>query len=233
MVTFFAAAGRYELRQSQDGQYPVVILRDQEYALDIWEMIIWSSLMWRVLTYDELHREFYAKEREAHVLSDISLEGYLKRLQQRGLVVSGRGYTAVEALYDLVAKLYVFPLREGLLTKLAAFFHLTFDRKVPFAVTRKIFVPPLMTPLEEQLFALAEQALLTAEELIRCVDGGVTDISTEQKLLTALYPDGPPAPGEGSCFDFALSPNRLKVTEAIVNLYLQKLILFEPMKDQL
>jgi len=228
MVVFFAAAGRYELRRSPEGQYPVVLLHDQEHALDIWEMILWSSLMWRVLTYDELHREFYAKEREVHVLSDISLEGYLERLRQRGLVVSGRGYIAREALFDLVAKLYVVPLREGLLTKLAAFLHLTFDRKVPFAVTRKIFAPPRMTSLEQQLFALAEQALLTTDELIRCVDSGATDISTEQKLLTALYPDGPPAPNEICCFDYALSPNRLKVTEAIVNLYLQKKILFEP-----
>ena len=228
MVTFYAAAGRYKLRRSLEGQHPVVILRDKEYALDIWEMILWSSLMWRVLNFDELHKEFYAKEREAHVLSDISLEGYLKRLQQRGLVVSGRGYTAGEALFALVAKLYVFPLREGLLTKLAAFLHLTFDRKIPFAVTRKIFAPPHMAPMEQRLFALAEQALLTTEELIRCVDGNATDISTERKLLTALYPDGPPAPDEGSCFDYALSPNRLKVTEAVVNLYLQKLILLEP-----
>jgi len=229
MVTFYAAAGRYELRHAPEGQYPVVILRDKEYGLDIWEMILWSSLMWRVLNFDELHREFYAKEREAHVLSDISLEGYLKRLRQRGLVVSGRGYTAVEALYDLVGKLYVFPLREGFLTKLAAFLHLTFERKVPFAVTRKIFAPPRMTPMEQRLFTLAEQARLTTRELIRCVDGGVTDISTERKLLTALYPDGPPAPSEDVNFDYALSPNRLKVTEAVVNLYLQKLVLFEPL----
>ena len=43
----------------------------------------------------------------------------------------------------------------------------------------------------------------------------------------ALYPDGPPVPGEGSCFGYALSSNRLNVTKAVVNLYLQKLILFE------
>jgi hypothetical protein len=228
MVTFFAAAGRYELRRTPEGQYPVVILRDREFALDIQEMILWSSLMWSVLTFDGLRRAFYRKEREAHVLGDSSLEGYLRRMRQRGLVVSGRGYTAEEALYDLVAKLYVFPLREGLFTKLAAFLHLTFDRKIPFAVTRKIFSPPRMVPMEQRIFTLAEQALLTTEELVRCVDGNVMDISTEQKLLTAMYPNGAPTPNEGVCFDYALSPNRLQVTEAVVNLYLQKLILFEP-----
>ena len=228
MVTFFAAAGRYELRRAPEGQYPVVILRNEEYVLDIQEMILWSSLMWSVLTYDELLREFSRKEREAHVTSDISFDGYLKRLQRRGLIVSGRGYTAAEALYALVAKLYVFPLREGLLVKLSAFVHLTFERNVPLATTMKIFIPPRMSPLERQLFALAEQALLTTEELIRCVDGHVSDISTEHKLLAALYPDGPPTPAEGTNFDYALSPNRLKVTEAVVNLYLQKRILFEP-----
>jgi len=228
MVTFFAAAGRYELRRTPEGQYPVVILREEEHMLGIQEMILWSSAMWSVLTYDELLREFGRKEREAHVLGDVSFDGYLKRLMQRGLIVSGRGYTAAEALYALVAKLRVFPLREGLPVKLAAFIHLTFERKLPFASTRKIFAPPRMTPLKQQVFALSEQALLTTEELIRLVDGQIMDISTEHKLLAALYPDGPPIPESGVNFDYALSPNRLKVTEAVVNLYLQKRFLLEP-----
>ena len=62
-----------------------------------------------------------------------------------------------------------------------------------------------------------EQALLTTEELIRLVDQDVMDISTEHKLLAALYPDGPPTPEKGVNFDYALSPNRL-----------QKRILLEP-----
>ena len=228
MVTFFAAAGRYELRHTPEGQYPVVILREEEHVLDIQEMILWSSAMWSVPAYDELLREFARKEREAHVLGDVSFNGYLKRLMQRGLVVSGRGYTAAEALYALVAKLRVFPLREGLPVKLAAFIHLTFERKLPLAVTKKIFARTQMTPLEQSLFALSEQALLTTEELIRLIDQDVKDISTEAKLLTTLYPGGPPAPEKGVNFDYALSPNRLEVTQAVVNLYLQKRILFEP-----
>ena len=178
MVTFYTAVGRYELRNGSSGQYPIVISKRKEYILSIQEMILWSSLMWNIHTGSELCKIFYQKEYDAHVLGDAEFEDYLIRLERRGLIVSGCGYTAVEALYMLVSKLYVIPLSESLLTKLGAFLHLTFRRKVPFSVTREIFSLPKLNPDEKRLLSLARQANLTTEELIRCVDNRAKDIST-------------------------------------------------------
>lgn len=228
MVVFYTALGRYELRNTDCGSHPVVIANRKEYCLSIGEMLIWSSLMWSVYTFDELKKIFYQKEREAHVLGDAGFEDYLARLERRGLVSSGKGYTAMEALYDLIARLYIIPVSESLWTKLGAFLHLTLRRRIPFAVTKKIFADPQLNREEKLLLMLTRQAALTAEDLIRCVDSDAKDISTESKLMTALYPDGIPAPGSRTCFTGLASPNRIPVTQTVVNLYLRKQILFEP-----
>ena len=228
MIIFYTAVGRYELRNNQNGSHPVVILNRQEHSLSIQEMIIWSGLMWSVHTFDELKGIFHQKEREVRVLGDADFEDYLTRLERRGLIASGKGYTAIEALYSLVAKLYVIPLSESLWTKASAFLHLTFRRRIPFAVTKKIFADPHLKPEEKSLLTLAKQAALTTEDLIRCVDSNATDISTESKLMVALYPDGIPDAGSRTCFSELTSPNRIPVTQSVVNLYLRKQILFEP-----
>lgn len=228
MVTFYAALGRYELQDTKEGSHPVIILNRRECCLSIQEMIIWSSLMWSIYTFDELKSIFYQKEREAHVLGDADFEDYLLRLERRGLISSGKGYTAIEALYALVSKLYIVPLKESLWIKICAFLHLTFKRRVPFAVTKKIFAAPRLNPEEKSLLALARQAALTAEDLVRCVDSNAVDISTEPKLTDALYPDGIYAAGSRNCFTGIASPNRIPVTQAVVNLYLRKQVLFEP-----
>jgi len=227
MVTLYTSLGRYELRNTSEGSHPVVILNHREHCLSIQEMIIWSSLMWSVYTYDELQNIFHQKEREAHVLGDAEFDGYLKRLERRGLISSGKGYTAIESLYTLVSKLYVIPLSESLWTKLGAFFHLTFRRHIPFSVTKKIFADPKLRPEEKSLLLLTRQAALTTEDLIRCIDSKATDISDESKLMAALYPDGIPAPGSRNEFTGITSPNRIPVTQTIVNLYLRRQILFE------
>ena len=228
MVTFYTALGRYELRKAGNGRHPIVILNRREYSLSIQEMILWSSLMWSIHTFDELKKIFYQKEREARVLGDADYEDYLARMERRGLLASGKGYTAVEALYALVAKLYIVPLSESLWTRLGAFLHLTFLRRIPFAVTKKIFAAPGLTPDEKHLLSLARQAPLTGEDLIRCVDSRAADISSESKLMAALYPDGIPPDGSRNEFAGITSPNRIPVTQTVVNLYLRKQILFEP-----
>jgi len=228
MMIFYTAVGRYELRNTKNGSHPVVILNRQEHYLTIQEMIIWSSLMWSVHTFEELKKVFHQKEREARILGDAEFEDYLTRLERRGLIASGKGYTAIEALYSLVAKLYVIPLSESLWAKASAFLHLTFRRRIPFAVTKKIFADPHLKAEEKSLLILARQAALTTEDLIRCVDSKATDISTESKLMAALYPDGIPDAGSRTCFAGLDSPNRILVTQLVVNLYLRKQILFEP-----
>ena len=45
-MTLYTAIGKYEFRRDKDGnKLPVIIAEEHEYTLDIWEMILWSSLI--------------------------------------------------------------------------------------------------------------------------------------------------------------------------------------------
>ena len=79
---------------------------------------------------------------------------------------------------------------------------------------------------EAQVMALSRQALLSTAELIKCVEVGATDISTDCKLLNALYADT-----DTTCDNIRYMmqdvPSQAPVTMAVANLYLRKQIIFE------
>lgn len=226
MITFYTAIGRYVLRRDEQGlQYPVVITHRGENILDVQEMIIWSCLLWKVSTYDELKNEYCTQSRNAHICGEYSLDHYLNRLQQRGLVVSGKDYVGIDAIYDLLSRLYVIPITDSLLAKIGAFISLTI-RGVPLRITSNIFRSTQLSENESQVLSIARQQMMSTSELIQCVQLGVTDVSTDDKLLEALYSD------ETTTSDNIHIPSRFAqkqqpVLQAVANLYLKKQIMFE------
>ena len=79
--------------------------------------------------------------------------------------VSGHGVTGVNALHNL-------------LTRSAAFLHLNLMKHVPLQVTRKILEKPQFNETEKQL---------SEGEPVKCVEYGITDVSTNHKLVDAQY----------------------------------------------
>jgi len=226
-MTLYTAIGKYEFRRDKDGnKQPVIIAEEKEYTLDIWEMILWSSLIWKIHTHDEITKIFYKKEREVHVLGDLSCETYIDRLESTGLIVSGHGITAVDALHDLLSKLYVIPVTANFFTKSAAFLHLTFMKRIPYKVTKHIFDKPQFSAAEAKVMKLAGQNRLSVGELIKCVEYGIVDVSTNDKLMDSLYTDDITTyKNIGTLFRTSDSCN--PVLEAVATLYLNKHILFE------
>ena len=226
-MTLYTAIGKYEFRRDKDGnKQPVIIAEEKEYTLDIWEMILWSSLIWKIHTHDEITKIFYKKEREVHVLGDLSCETYIDRLESTGLIVSGHGITAVDALHDLLSKLYVIPVTANFFTKSAAFLHLTFVKRIPYKVTKHIFDKPQFSTAEAKVMKLAGQNRLSVGELIKCVECGIMDVSTNDKLIDSLYDDDITTyKNIGTLFRTCDSCN--PVLEAVASLYLNKQIVFE------
>lgn len=226
-MTLYTAIGKYEFRRDKDGnKLPVIIAEEKEYTLDIWEMILWSSLIWNIHTHDEITKIFYKKEREVHVLGELSCETYIDRLESTGLIVSGHGITAADALHDLLSKLYVIPVTANFFTKSAAFLHLTFMKHMPFEVTKHIFDKPQFSAAEAKVMKLAGQNRLSVGELIKCVECGVVDVSTNDKLMDSLYDDDITTyKNIGTLFRTCDSCN--PVLEAVASLYLNKQIVFE------
>ena len=226
-MTLYTAIGKYEFRKDKDGnKLPVIIADEKEYTLDIWEMILWSSLIWNIYTHDEITKIFYKKEREVHVLGELSCETYIDRLESSGLIVFGHGITAVDALHDLLSKLYVIPVTANFITKSASFLHLTFMKRIPYNVTKHIFDKPQFSAAEAKVMQLAGQNRLSVGELIKCVEYGIVDVSTNDKLMDSLYTDDITTyKNIGTLFRTSDSCN--PVLEAVATLYLNKHILFE------
>lgn len=123
MIQYYTALGRYELRTNDRGEkHPVLISSRQEYAPDLCEMLLWSSLLWHIRDQKELENEFVCRKKDLHICDDYSLAYYCIRLERLGFLRRGSGYTAVDALFELMAPLYPVPAAAHFPARLFSFF---------------------------------------------------------------------------------------------------------------
>ena len=55
LKTLFTAVGRLEKRSGGPGRsYPVIVLGGKDYMVDLQEMLVWSSLNWRIVRKEEI-----------------------------------------------------------------------------------------------------------------------------------------------------------------------------------
>lgn len=225
--TYYTAVGHFQRRNDGLGRtYPVVIINEREYNVDIQEMALWTALNWRLMDVSQIEAEYNKLDQDCSIPALRTLEDCLGRLCTRGLVASGTGKTDFEALYDLLGGLYVVPLSESLPLRVAAFLKLTILKGVPVAKAWKLFQQDKPNEREARVMALSRQALLSTAELIKCAEVGVRDVSTDEKLMDALYNDDDTT--SGNIADMMLTAeSREWVTAAVANLYLRKQIVFE------
>lgn len=225
--TYYTALGHFQRRSGGLGRsYPVIIINQTEYCVDIQEMALWTALNWRLLDFPQVEAEYYKLDQDCAIPALRTLEDCLGRLCTRGLVASGTGATDFEALYDLLGGLYVVPLSESLPLRAAAFLKLTVLRGIPVAKARELFRRDRPNEQEAQVMALSRQALLSTAELIKCAELGVRDVSTDEKLMDALYNDDDTT--SDNIPDMMLTAqSRERITTAVANLYLRKQIIFQ------
>ena len=111
MRTYYTAVGNFRRKRDRAGQaYPVVMVNRQEYMVDRQEMALWTCLNWRITSMEQAREHYEKLEPSLYPYITRTFENCLKRLEVRGLVVSGNGDTDFEALYDLLDGLYVVPI---------------------------------------------------------------------------------------------------------------------------
>ena len=208
--TLYTAVGHFRSVTTKDGAYPVVLVNRQEYQMDPQSVEVFYEPMFRTLMLEERR----------------TLENCLGRLVTRGLVAVGHGETNFEALYDLLGGLYVVPISESLPLRTATFLKMLLLDGVPFARAKQIFRKARLSEGEARVMSLARQALLSTAELIRCVDLGVTDVSSDDKLMDALYSDAA-ATSDNMGDLMRTSQSREPVTRSVARLCLHKQIIFE------
>lgn len=225
-IYYTAIGNMRRITEGPDHVYPVIVINQKEYPVDLQEMAVWTALCWHILDFEQL-QERYCTLSKDNCYTQRTLENCVERLKTRGLIVSGSGPTDVDALYDLLAGLYVVPLSRSPMLRLSAFAKLI-AQGVPFNKASILLYknPRPENEREVQVMALSRQALLSTAELIRCVELGVKDVSTDEKLLNALYFDA-----DTTCdnlpYQMQNASSRVPITMAVANLYLSKQIIFE------
>lgn len=223
MMTLYAAIGTYKLNAKG---LPTIVSGDREYGLVACELLLWSSLSFRILTYEELRKKFYEQERELHVLDDLDFDHYLNRLMMRGLVVCGKDVTGADALYNLLGHLHVQQVPDGWLEKALTFLKLTVFRKMPVAKAFGVFHEEKLEPMEQQILTLVRNQTLSIAELIRCTEYGKETLKDNEELMDCLYSEED-SDCEKLVTEGRFSGIRYVVLSAVANLYLKQRIVFQ------
>lgn len=221
MITLYAAIGKYKI--STDGQ-PFIMAAYKEHALDTHEMIIWSTLAFRIMTYQELKDEFCEREQELHILSDLSFDHYLNRLTMRGLIVKGSDYTGIDALYDLFSSLYIQPLKRNLSEKFRLLFRLFLAQRISLHRAASLFSPPALTREEKKLLSHLTAQRFTVAEIILCKDQKLFPLKDENILFRKLYS----VYDKNTIFQHGRTTDlRIPLLALVANLYLKQQIVLQ------
>ena len=229
MKKLYTAVGRMQFKgRNKDVRCPVVLLNNKEYILDIQEMMIWSLLNWRILSDDEIQTLYENKAKETGYMTHRPVMDCMKRLVQRGLVAEGEGELGADALYNLLSGLYVVPISESPFLRLVSFVRLTVFEGIPYSVTKQIFRKDNRNSDEQKVMLLANQAILSTAEIIKCAELNTLEFRTEDELIDTLYHDECTT-SENIAHSVRFLPQCRPVITSVANLYMRKQIIFERM----
>lgn len=223
----FTAVGRLTRQNKPDGtQIPIIILGGKEYLVDPQELMIWTSLNWRLVRKEEIEKLYQNISAKSGYLPSISLDSCVNRLLVRGLLICGSGETEYDALYDLLSSMYIMPLSTNPLIQLTTVLKLVVLDRVRFSAASKLLKRDRRTEKETEVMALARQALLSTAEIIRCVEMGIDRLPNSDSIMDTIYSDRETTSDNISELVKA-APCTKEVTAAIANLYLRQQLVFD------
>ena len=226
MVTYYTALGQMRTKEENGNKIPIIVIEDCEYQMSIDEFIIWRSLHWNFSVKETLENEYNRERNKNRIFDDTSFEQTLKRLEIRGLVVSGTDYLAADALYELIGKLKIRPVRIALADKLKSMAYLYFVKGIPFAKCYASYFETEITPNEKNVLRLSRKVGITTAEIISCVENDIKDIVSEDDIMDRVYGQDD-ATFKTVAVQSRFSESKSDIIKAVVNLYLKKRIIFE------
>ena len=222
----YTAMGVFHVCTGRDGKkVPIVMIGQQDHQLDPQELVVWSVLYWRLLDQSGVERRYEEMLRSLPLTEYRTLAHCLARLVTRGLVLEGVGETEADALYDLMGGLYVVPLRIGFFTRIGAFLKAVVVDGHTIHEAGILFRSPKLRDSERRVLALVRQTILSTAELVKCVELGVTDLTTTEKVMDALYNDADTTSDNLPDLMYGAA-SRNEITQAVSNLYLNRKITF-------
>lgn len=221
----YTAVGIMRQRRGEKGMtYPYVEIGKNEYHLDIQEMLLWSVLNWRILSANEIKNIYEKKVSELGLGCHKTMEACQYHLIQRGLIAEGMGETAADALYDLLSNLYIVPISENIFLRIISFVKLTF-KGFSFKTTKRILLRDKRSDGEKKIMYLANQAIFSTAEIIKCVEADKTQFANDEEILNTIYHDEHTT-SENIAFSVKHSTACRLVLKDVANLYLRQQIIF-------
>lgn len=226
MVTYYTALGRLVTKEDNGTRIPIVIIDNEEFHMSVDELIIWGSLHWNFLNKEDLEKEYDRRKRNAHIFNDNSFEQTLERLERRQLVNCATDYLAADALYGLIGKLRIRPIKFSAFDKIKSCAYMYFDKGLPLLSCIQTFFGTEITPNEKNVLKLSEKVGVTAAEIIRCMEKNIKSIDNEADMMDKLYKD------DDITEDDIITASRFshlktEILHTVSNLYLKKKIVFE------
>ena len=216
-MTFYTAVGSYQMRTENGREMPYILRMGRMEPISIPEFFIWSHLLWEVETYDEI-REFYQNQSKSLGVRLPNLDQALKMLIKRKLITKGIGYTGEDALYDMLSAAFVLPIHTLGKKKLSSVIRLL--------VKGRITGSEAIRAMRPEHLKLVRQTPLSVSELIRCIENGVWDVVSPEKVITAIYTDEEDTQ-ERMQITSRQADCKTAVLEAVANLYLRRRVMLD------
>ena len=224
-MTFYTAVGSYQMRTENGREMPYILRMGRMEPISIPEFFIWSHLLWEVETYDEI-REFYQNQSKSLGVRLPNLDQALKLLIKRKLIAKGIGYTGEDALYDMLSAAFVLPIHTLGKKKLSSVIRLLVKGRITGREAIRAMRPEHLTGDENRVMKLVRQTPLSVSELIRCIENGVWDVDTPEKVITAIYTDEEDTQ-ERMQITSRQADCKTAVLEAVANLYLRRRVMLD------
>ena len=224
-MTFYTAVGSYQMRTENGREMPYILRMGRMEPISIPEFFIWSHLLWEVETYDEI-REFYQNQSKSLGVRLPNLDQALKMLIKRKLIAKGIGYTGEDALYDMLSAAFVLPIHTLGKKKLSSVIRLLVKGRITGSEAIRAMRPEHLTGDENRVMKLVRQTPLSVSELIRCIENGVWDVDTPEKVITAIYTDEEDTQ-ERMQITSRQADCKTAVLEAVANLYLRRRVILD------
>ena len=224
-MTFYTAVGSYQMRTENGREMPYILRMGRMEPISIPEFFIWSHLLWEVETYDEI-REFYQNQSKSLGVRLPNLDQALKMLIKRKLIAKGIGYTGEDALYDMLSAAFVLPIHTLGKKKLSSVIRLLVKGRITGREAIRAMRPEHLTGDENRVMKLVRQTPLSVSELIRCIENGVWDVDTPEKVITAIYTDEEDTQ-ERMQITSRQADCKTAVLEAVANLYLRRRVILD------
>ena len=225
MMTFYAAIGSYRIRKENGCLVPHIQKLGRLHPISIPEFVIWSTLLWEVMTYQELKDQFFKQMSQIQGPAP-DFDTLLEMLKKRKLIACGLGYSGSDALYNMLSDAFVVPYHMVGGRKTWNTIKLWAKGSITLPDIFRLMKAPKTTEDEARVIHLIEQTPLSTSEIICCFAKDLQDVSTAEKVIAGIY-----AAESDDQMSIANAQKNAEQRDAVLaavsNLYLQRRVLLE------